>query len=115
MTKREMFTNIANKLSNDEEVVAFCNHEIKLLDSHKATSKKCFTAMQKANLEVKENIVEALTMADGNVTVSDLINSSDALRGLTNQKVSALLRQLVLDGKVAKTIEGKKAYFAIVE
>jgi hypothetical protein len=37
------------------------------------------------------------------------------LGGLSNQRVSALLRQLVESGEVVKTIDKKKSYFAVAE
>ncbi len=115
MTKKEMYANIATLLADNTEVVEFCNHEVELLDNRKSSGKKSLTATQKANVAVKESIVEALGAIEGGVTVSELITSATALNGYTNQKVSALLRQLIDEGKVVKTIEGKKAYFALAE
>lgn len=71
------------------------------------------TAQQKENEGFKESILDVLT-SEGK-TVSEIIAMSDDLSGLTNQRVSALLRQLVLAGKVVKTKEGKKSLFAIAE
>lgn len=71
------------------------------------------TAQQKENEGVKESILDVLT-SEGK-TVSEIIAMSDDLSGLTNQRVSALLRQLVLAGKIVKTKEGKKSLFAIAE
>jgi predicted Rossmann fold nucleotide-binding protein DprA/Smf involved in DNA uptake len=71
------------------------------------------TAQQKENEGFKENILDVLT-SEGK-TVSEIIAMSDDLSGLTNQRVSALLRQLVLAGKVVKTKEGKKSLFTIAE
>lgn len=71
------------------------------------------TAQQKENEGFKESILDVLT-SEGK-TVSEIIAMSDDLSGLTNQRVSALLRQLVLAGKAVKTKEGKKSLFAIAE
>lgn len=111
MTKREMFETIAAINADNEEIVAFCQHEIELL-SHKSTTKTLSKA-QKANLEVMEEIKQALTDADKAVTVTDLIASSETLGGYTNQKISALLRKLVNEKVVVKTVEGKKSYFSL--
>ena len=78
----------------------------------KAGSRKP-TAQQKENEGIKAVILDAL--ATEGVTVTNLINSVPELAGFTNQRVSALLRQLVLDGKVVKTKEGKTTLFAIAE
>lgn len=113
MTKREMFVAIANvaEVAANEEMVAFINHEIELLDNRK-TSKKGLTKTQKENEGVKAVIAEVLADAGEKMTVTELIND-DRLNGYTNQKISALLRQMVEAGKVVKTIEGKKAFFEV--
>lgn len=112
MTKKVMFLHIAQLLSDNAEVVEFCNHQIEMLSSRKPS--KSMTKTQKANIEVMENIKAALANVGSAVTVTELIASSDALAGLTNQKVSALLRKLVNEKVVTKTIEGKKARFSLV-
>lgn len=71
------------------------------------------SARQKENEGVKAEILDSLT--NEGVTVTALIANTPALDGFTNQRVSALLRQLVLDGKVVKTKEGKTTLFAIAE
>ena len=111
MTKREMFGFIATEMAENAEVVEFCNHEIELLDARKTS--KGMSKTQKANLEVIENIKSALAEIGTGVTVTDLIAMSPVLHGLTNQKVSALLRKLIEEKVVVKTIEGKKALFAL--
>ena len=111
MTKREMYANIATLLADNAEVVEFCNHEIKLLANHKSSNS--LTKVQKENLNIMETIKLALAEADAPLTVTELIANSEALNGFTNQKVSALLRKLVESGAVVKTIEGKRAKFAL--
>lgn len=46
------------------------------------------------------------------ITVTELLKD-ERLEGFTNQKISALLRQLKDEDKVVKTMEKKKAYFAV--
>jgi hypothetical protein len=111
MTKKEMFATIATVCSDNAEIVEFCNHEIELLENRKS-GKKGMTATQKANVAVKETILTVLGEIGEAVTVSEMM-TDERLSGFTNQKLSALLSQLVKDGKVVKTIEGKKARFAL--
>lgn len=113
MTKREMFANIANLLADNEEVVAFCNHEIELLGNRKS-SKRGMTVAQKANLKVKVAIINVLEEADAPLTVTEMI-ADERLSTFTYQKISALLRQLIEANEVSKIIEGKKAKFSLVE
>lgn len=103
--------NGAETVLSHEELVDFINDR-----KDKATKKSAnrkLTAQQKENEELKNAIVDGLS-TDG-ATVTDLMKSIPALEGLSNQRVSALLRQLVIDGKAVKTKEGKKSLFAIAE
>ena len=114
MTKREMFAAIANvaEVAANEEMMAFINHEIELLDARKNSKSKGMTKTQKENEGVKTVIAEVLAESESKKTVTELI-SDERLSGYTNQKISALLRQMVEAGKVVKSIEGKKAYFEV--
>ena len=112
MTKKEMYANIANLLADNAEVVEFCDHEIKLLNARKGS--KSLTKTQKANEGIMDIILTTLEGFEDGVTVTDLIASCDELNGMTNQKISALLRKLIERKEVVKTIEGKKAFFSLV-
>lgn len=78
----------------------------------KRGSAKTPTKTQKANEEVKAVIADVLAEAGEKMTVTEII-ADERLNGYTNQKISALLRQMKEAGKVVKTLEGKKAYFAV--
>ena len=112
MTKREMFVAIANvpAVAENLEMVEFLNHQIELLDNRKTSEHKGLTATQKANVEVKETILAVLREADSPLTVTEML-SDERLSAYTNQKISALLRQLMPE--VVKTMDGKKARFAL--
>lgn len=94
-----------------QDVVNFVNHEIELLDrKHSKTSQ---TKTQKENELIKENIVKVLTKIDRPVTITELQNESAEMEVYSNQKLSALLKQLVQSGIVTKTIDKKKSYFSV--
>lgn len=112
MTKKEMFNLIASVNADNSEIVDFCQHEIQLLESRKNNSKG-LTKTQKANEGVKDLILAALADTEG-MTVTEILGC-EGLEEYTNQKISALLRQLKDAGKVVKTIEGKKAFFALAQ
>ena len=112
MTKKEMFNLIATVNADNAEIVEFCNHEIELLSNRKSGSKGQ-TKTQKENESVKALIAEVLTEVGEKRTVTELI-ADERLSCYTNQKISALLRQMIEAGKVTKVIEGKKAYFEAV-
>ena len=114
MTKREMFVAIANvaEVAANEEMMTFINHEIDLLAARKNSKSKGMTTTQKANEEVQAVIADVLAETGEKMTVTEML-ADERLSGFTNQKISALLRQMVEAGKVVKTIEGKKAHFAV--
>lgn len=111
MTKREMFAHIASVNASDAEIVEFCEKEIARLDARKGS--KTLTKTQKANEGVKDAIAEALGSFESGATVTEIIKSSEALSEFSNQKISALLRKMVEEGRVVKTVEGKKALFSL--
>ena len=69
------------------------------------------TKAQVANEELKAHV---LTVVDTTPrTVTEVMALSDTLSALSNQKVSALLNALTDEGKVTKTVEKRKSYFAL--
>ena len=73
------------------------------------------TATQVANEGYKASIVEFLGNCDAPQTVTDVLKGVPALDGFSNQKVSALMTQLVNAGAVVKTTDKRRSYFAIAE
>lgn len=71
------------------------------------------TAQQTANEGIKAAILEAME-PDTLYTVTDLLKSVPACAELTNQRVSALLRQMKEDGLVQRTEDKRKAFFSKV-
>ena len=112
ITKKEMFTMIKAQVKDNAEMVAFIDHEIELLDK-KASNKKA-TKTQEANVGIKSTI---LTVLEGgkSMTVTEMQGASAELGELSNQKVSALVRQLVEAGKVVKTIDKKVSRFSLAD
>jgi len=73
------------------------------------------TATQVANEGYKAAIVEFLGNCDKPQTVTDILKSVPAVAGFSNQKVSALMTQLVTAQAVIKTTDKRRSYFAIAE
>lgn len=109
MTKREMFEMIKanHNLSADE--IAFIDHELELLAKKNSAEKKP-TAVQVANEGIKAGILNGMEIGK-KYTITDLMKEIPACAELSNQRVSALVRQLVTDGAVERTEEKRKAYF----
>lgn len=70
------------------------------------------TATQKENVGFKEAIVRGMD-ADKSYTITDIMKSVDEVGALSNQRVSALVRQLVADGILVREEIKRKAYFKV--
>lgn len=108
MTKVEMFNAIKEVVADNKEMVTFIEHEIELLQ--KKSSNRKPTKTQEENKSLKNEILSVLT--DEGMTVTEIQKSSEILGNVSNQKVSALLRQLVEVGTVEKTTDKKKSLFS---
>ena len=93
------------------DLVDFAKGRIEAL-AKKSSGKKP-TKTQEENEGIKEVILSVLP-TDKGITVTELQELDLALGDLSNQRVSALLRQLVEAGKVNKTVDKKKSYFSRV-
>ena len=93
-------------------LVEFIDHEVELLSKKNSAEKKP-TAQQAANAGIATAIIEGME-PNRLYTVTEVIKSIPACADLTNQRVSALLRQLVEAGKVKRTEDKRKAYFQVV-
>ena len=110
-TQKEFYTEAIAlaKENGKEDLVKFFESRIEQLEK-KASNKKP-TKEQEANVALKDEITSVLT-SEG-MTVSDIMSKSEALKGLSNQKVTALLRQMVADKVAEKYTEGKKSLFRL--
>ena len=110
MTKREMFEQIKANYQLTDDEIKFIDHELELL-AKKNTSEKKPTAQQVANEGLKKTIMDVLMANGGLMTVTDIQKSCEELSELSNQKITALIRQLKEDGKVEKIEDKRKSYF----
>ena len=116
VTKRDNFNALLKieEVASNEQLVEFINHELELLDRKSASHTTAKTANQKANEEIKTKIVDALVQL-GKSTISELQAGSEEMAEYSNQKLSALLKQLVDSKEVIRTMDKKKAYFEVAE
>lgn len=77
----------------------------------KKNANKGETKTQKENAEIKKTIVAKLVELGKAVTATELGESDETLGAYSNQKLSALLNQLVRDGEIEKTTDKKKSLF----
>ena len=121
VTKKEYFGMIMDICQDREDIVNFCKHEIELLD--KKNAKGGVTKTQKENEIVANMLIEELEKVGKPITITDLMNSSEVIKdyrlengnALSNQKISAIFKQLVENKTLVKVIDKKKSYFSIAE
>ena len=112
MTKKDYFNNFLNKYPLTSDEIAFCKHEIELLERKNANSgDRKPTATQVENDRLKEVIVAFLVDNEKAYTITDMIKACDDLADLTNQKVSRLANDLVDENKITKFSDKRKTYF----
>ena len=115
MTKKETINLLIDVLMGNKEVedmqifVDFLVHERELLEKKSSNSGQ--TKTQKENEIIKEKIVETLRDLGKYATITDIQEKNTELGAYSNQKISALLKQLVDSEVITKTIDKKKAYF----
>ena len=114
ITKREVIGMMMNEevVKANPTYVAYLENELALLNK-KAQNKKA-TKTQEQNVGIKATILKVLATI-GSGTVTDIQNGNEELSALSNQKVSALVRQLVESGEVVKTTDKKKSIFSLAK
>ena len=119
MTKKETINLLIDVLNGTREVedvqifVDFLVHERELLEKKSSNSGQ--TKTQKENEFVKEKIVNALGVIGKFVTITELQEQNEEMANYSNQKLSALLKQLVDSNIVSRVVDKKKAYFKLVD
>ena len=116
MTKREKFEMLAKipAVAENAMLMEFISHELELLakKNASATGDKQMTEKQKANEVLKVAILEG--MDDNRLyTITELIKEIPACAELTNQKVSAVVRQMYegANPSIEKMVDKRKSYF----
>ena len=109
LTKKEKYVMILDYIKDNEMLMEFINNELELLS--KKSSRTAPTKTQVENEKIKEKIVTTLVELDKYATITDIQNANTELANLSNQKISALLKQLYDNKVIDKVIDKKKAYF----
>lgn len=115
LTKKDKFEMLAKlpAVQSDPVLSEFIAHEMELLAKKNSAEKKP-TAQQVANVGIQTAILNGMEVGKA-YTITDLIKSVPECADLTNQRVSALVRQMVDGGSVERFEEKRKAYFRKVE
>lgn len=123
MTKRDYFNTLSEIVkntnpTNSADILAFINHEIELLDKKNSYKSSNPTKSQLANEGLKAILLEVMAEVDKPATITELQRADTRLAfdengSISNQRLSALLRQMIDSGTVVRTTEKKKAYFSL--
>lgn len=115
LTKRDHFNAllaIADVQANPQ-LVEFITHELELLDKKNSADKKP-TATQIANDGFKTAIFAVMSAEPTRLfTVTELLKTVPEIAELTNQRASAIIRQMTEAGTLERVEEKRKAYFRI--
>lgn len=111
-TKRDLFLEVREVVAGNEELVAFIDHELELLDKKVSTKS---TKVNDEQVALMEKIVNALNEIGRSVTISELQKENAEMAEYSNQKLSAMLKKLVDNKQVTKIVDKKKSYFTTAE
>ena len=119
-TKREYYNILLGieAVNSNPDLVAFIENEISLLDKKSnSSSDKKPTARQSENAGLKEAILNYLRQNDP-ATITELMKNVPelvAIENLTNQRTSAIVRQMVeIDKTVERLVEKRTACFKAI-
>ena len=112
-TIKDYLNEILNSYDLSDEHRAFIEGRIEAANKKSGSAKKP-TATQVANEGLKQAIVEGMVKGE-KYTITGLIKSIPALADFTNQKVSALVRQLIKDNVVVRSEVKGVAYFSLAD
>lgn len=99
-----------NAIDNEEVIEKLMALKAQL--AKKSSAERKPTATQRENVGFKDAIVNGLE-SDKTYTITDIMKSIPEVGGLSNQRVSALVRQLVADGILKREEIKRKAYFSL--
>lgn len=113
MTKAQMFAQILSH-TTDEAERKFIEHEMELLAKKNAPKgEKKLTPTQEANEATKSAIYDYLAEKGEPMTISQMLKEIPECANLSNQKVSALVRQMYLAMVIVRNEVKGVAWFSI--
>lgn len=115
MTKKENFNALLAipAVAENAGLVEFINHEIELLD-RKSISKTGERKLTPTQIENENHKVLILGVMDSTPkTVTDIMKAIPQFADYSNQKIAALVKQLVTEEKVVKSTIKGRSYFTL--
>lgn len=111
MTKRDYFNRLLSYAHDEDK--DFIVHELELLDKKNSAERKP-TAKQVENAGFKADIVGWMEQGQQYV-VADIVKGVPSIvaAGISANRVTAMMTQLVNDGSVVKTVDKRKSYYSL--
>jgi 3-hydroxyacyl-CoA dehydrogenase len=119
-TKREYYNILLGieAVANNPELKAFIENELELLAKKSSSTSSKPTTKQNQNGSYKNDILAYLgSEEDKQATITEMWKNIESLANdetMTNQRVSALVRQLIEEQRVERVVEKRVAYFKLV-
>ena len=114
-TKRDNFNALLAipAVAENSALVEFINHEIELLDKKNSAERKP-TPKQVENAGFKGDIVAYMERGE-QYLAADLAKSVPSVveAGISGNRVTAMLTQLVNDGTLVRTVDKRKSYYSL--
>lgn len=114
-TKRDNFNALLAipAVAADAELVAFINHEVELLDKKNAAERKP-TPKQTENAGFKADILDWME-PNTKYLSADVVKGVPSIvaAGISGNRVTAMLTQLVNDGSLVRTEDKRKNYYSL--
>ena len=118
VTKKDNFNALraiveATDVANKSALLDFIDNELELLAKKANSAKSKPSKAQVENDCIKTAIIAALNEAEKALTITEFQTAYPEFAEYSNQKLSALFKQLVDAGAVEKTVVKKKSYFSV--
>lgn len=110
-TKKQMFNFIKSKMADNAEVVAFCDHELELLERKNSAERKP-TVNQLDNKEIKKVVLEKI--GTHSYTITEIIKNvlaNTEWADLTCSRMTAIATQMAENGDLIREVVKRKAYY----
>ena len=118
VTKKDYFNALRalvvdTEVENKTALIDFIDNELALLAKKANSAKSKPSKAQAENEGIKTAIIAALNEAEKALTITEFQTAYPEFAEYSNQKLSALFKQLVDAGAVEKTVVKKKSYFSV--
>ena len=114
VTALEMVLGMEEVVKNQELFEKLTTMKNQFEKKNNSNGVKKLTKTQEENLQLMEIILDCLATGEKK-TITEIQQCSTELSVFSNQKMSSLLKKLVDENRVMKTLEKRKTFFQIVE